>query len=72
MIIKTGGIMIKLKIYLTSLKFEVDNVEQFLLINELAVKHGLQREQNELIGSQPSIYVFIYDLTFIFSEMLIS
>lgn len=64
--------MIKLKIYLTSLKFEVDNVEQFLLINELAVKHNLQREQNELIGRQSSIYVFIYDLTFSYPEILIS
>lgn len=64
--------MINIIIYLDGLKFEVEKVEQFIILNELAEKHGLQRNQNELKGNPSKLYFFLYDLTSQYLNILIS
>lgn len=63
--------MIKLKIYSGGLKFDVDDEEQFSLINKLAKDCILERKENELIGNSSSIYLFIYILTTYVSSILL-
>lgn len=64
--------MIKLRIYLTSLKFDVDDEEQFLLINKIAENCVLERKENELSGNPSSIFLFIYVLSTYVSSVFIS
>lgn len=64
--------MIKLRIYSDSLKFDVDNEEQFLLINKIAEDCALERKENELSGNPSSILLFIYVLSTYVSSVFIS
>lgn len=64
--------MIKLRIYADGLKFDVDDEEQFLLINKIAENCVLERKENELIGNPSSIYLFVYILSTYVSSVFIS
>lgn len=64
--------MIKLRIYADGLKFDVDDEEQFLLINKIAENCVLERKENELSGNPSSIFLFIYVLSTYVSSVFIS